>query len=98
MSCPYRPGRPGQDPWDDEAIHRSELAAAQSVLRDHNIEAMFILEAGDIAATIERVTVEGGFDTVVLGSRGLSWAARTLQGSVSEHVVTHSRATVVVTH
>jgi nucleotide-binding universal stress UspA family protein len=95
---PYRPGRPGQDPWDDEALHQSELAAARALLRDRNFEAKYLLESGDVATTIERVIVEGGFDTVVLGSRGLRWAARALQGSVSEHVVTHSRATVVVTH
>ena len=68
------------------------------MLRDRNFEATFLLETGDVATTIERVIVDGGFDTVVLGSRGLRWAARTLRGSVSEHVVTHSHATVVVTH
>lgn len=95
---PHRPGRPGQDPWDDEALHQSELAAARAVLRDRDFEATYILETGDAPTTIERVVVEGGFDTVVLGSRGLRWAARALQGSVSEHVLTHSHATVVVTH
>jgi nucleotide-binding universal stress UspA family protein len=95
---PQRPGRAGSDPWDDTELHRSELAAAHAVLRDRDIEARFILKTGEVAATIERAIVEGGFDTVVLGSRGLGWAARALQGSVSEHVATHSRATVIVTH
>jgi nucleotide-binding universal stress UspA family protein len=33
---------------------------------------------------------------VVVGSRGLGLLSRALQGSVSEHVATHSRTTVVV--
>ena len=53
---------------------------------------------GDPARTIERIAVEGGFDTIVIGSRGLSALDRVLRGSISEHVVTHSSATVVVTH
>ena len=36
------------------------------------------------------------FDTIVLGSRGLGTFGRMLQGSVSEHVATHARATVVI--
>ncbi len=45
---------------------------------------------------IERVADEGRFDTIVVGSRGMNAASRFLQGSVSEHVATHARATVVV--
>jgi nucleotide-binding universal stress UspA family protein len=95
---PQRPGRAGSDPWDDQDTHRRELAAARAVLHDRGVEAQFILKTGDIATSIEHAIVEGQFDTVVLGSRGLGWAARALQGSVSEHVATHSKATVIVTH
>lgn len=95
---PQRPGRPGSDPWDDEEFHRRELAGARALLRGHDIEAQFILKMGDVATTIERAVVEGDFDTVVVGSRGLGWAGRAFQGSVSEHVATHSRATMIVTH
>jgi nucleotide-binding universal stress UspA family protein len=95
---PQRPGRAGADPWDDTELHHSELAAAHEVLRGRDIEARFILKTGDVPGTIERTITEGGFDTVVLGSRGMGWAGRTLQGSVSEHVATHSRATVIVIH
>jgi len=38
----------------------------------------------------------GGFDTIVIGSRGLGVVSRFLQGSVSEHVATHADATVVI--
>ena len=51
---------------------------------------------GDPARTIERVADERGYDTIIIGSRGLGTVARTLQGSVSEHVATHAHATVVV--
>ena len=51
---------------------------------------------GDVARTIERVADERGYDTIVVGTRGLGSLARTLQGSVSEHVATHAHATVVV--
>lgn len=95
---PQRPGRAGSDPWDDADLHRRELQAAHEVLRGSGIEAHFILKTGDVATTIEHVIVHGGFDTVVLGSRGLGRAARTLQGSVSERVATHTHATVIVTH
>ena len=55
-------------------------------------------QSADPARTIERIAAEGGFDTIVIGSRGLSALDRVLRGSVSEHVVTHSPAIVVVTH
>jgi nucleotide-binding universal stress UspA family protein len=95
---PQRPGRAGADPWDDADLHARELDAARAALRKSDAEASFILKTGDVATTIEHVIVDGGFDTVVLGSRGLGFAARTLQGSVSEHVATHTHATVIVTH
>ena len=51
---------------------------------------------GDPAKTIERIAAEGGFDTVILGSRGLGAISRALQGSISEHVSTHAETTVIV--
>jgi nucleotide-binding universal stress UspA family protein len=60
------------------------------------IEAELLEPAGDPAAAIERVAEAGGFDTIVVGSRGLGAVGRFLQGSVSEHVATHARATVVI--
>jgi nucleotide-binding universal stress UspA family protein len=51
---------------------------------------------GDPAATIERIANDGAYDTVVIGSRGLSALSRFLQGSVSTHVAGNAHATVVV--
>ena len=95
---PQRPGRAGSDPWDDRDHHVRELVSARALLKERGIEARFLIRAGEVAQTIEHAVDEGQFDTVVIGSRSLGLAARVLQGSVSEHVTTHTRATVVVAH
>jgi nucleotide-binding universal stress UspA family protein len=51
---------------------------------------------GDPAPTIERIAEDGGFDVIVIGTRNLGPIGRTLQGSVSGHVATHAKSTVVV--
>jgi nucleotide-binding universal stress UspA family protein len=93
---PVHPGRVPIDPWDDATVHASELIEARKVLREAGFEAELLEPAGDPAKTIERIATDGGFDTVVVGSRGLGALDRVLQGSVSEHVATHSEATVVI--
>ena len=62
---------------------------------EQGITAELLGPAGAAAPTIERIAEEGGFDTVVVGSRGLGAVSRFMQGSVSEHVATHAAATVV---
>ena len=93
---PFRPGRSPVDPWDDEAMHTAELLEARSILAQHGLSADLYEPAGHPALVIERVIEERGFDTVVLGSRGLGPLSRILEGSVSEHVATHTDATVVI--
>jgi nucleotide-binding universal stress UspA family protein len=93
---PIRPSRVPANPWDDRAVHTTELAEAKAILAKHGIEPVLYEPAGDPAVTIEKIADEGGYDMVVVGSRGLGLLSRALQGSVSEHVVTHSTATVVV--
>jgi nucleotide-binding universal stress UspA family protein len=93
---PTHPGRFPVDPWDDTSVHAQELLEARDLLRQKGIEAELIEPAGDPAVTIERIADEGAYDTVVIGSRGLNAVGRILQGSVSEHVATHAKATVVV--
>jgi nucleotide-binding universal stress UspA family protein len=93
---PYHPGRSPMDPWDDTLIHDQELEEARSLLALQGVEARLLEPIGDPARTIERIARDGGFDTVVVGSRGLGALSRFLQGSVSEHVATHSETTVVV--
>jgi nucleotide-binding universal stress UspA family protein len=95
---PLRTGRAAMDPWDDSAVHAQELAEAKRLLQEKGIEADLMEPAGDPAKTIEHIAEEGGFDTIVMGSRGLGAMGRVLQGSVSEHVATHSDRTVIITH
>ncbi len=90
-------GKP-TEPWDGGESRARELHEAQRVLAEHGLQVDLLEPLGDPARTIERIAVEGGFDTIVIGSRGLSALDRVLRGSVSEHVVTHTSATVVVTH
>lgn len=93
---PVHPGRAPIDPWDDRTVHAEELLEARNLLREAGIEAALIEPGGDPARTIERIADERGYDTIVIGSRGLGTVARALQGSVSEHVAAHSHATVIV--
>ena len=93
---PVHPGRVPIDPWDDTPVHASQLAEAKRLLLDKGIEPALIERAGDPARTIEQIAQDGGYDMVVVGSRHLGAVSRVLQGSVSEHIATHSPATVVI--
>ena len=93
---PRRPGRFTIDPWDDSQVHAEELLEARDLLRADGLEAELFEPVGDPAVMIEQVAEKGGYDTVVVGDRGLGAIGRLLQGSVSEHVATHAAATVVV--
>jgi nucleotide-binding universal stress UspA family protein len=88
----------GVNPWDDRQVHADQLRDAQARLRERGIEAELIEPYGDPAGTIEKIAAERSYDTIVMGSRGQGSLARFFGGSVSEHVVTHSAATVIVTH
>jgi nucleotide-binding universal stress UspA family protein len=93
---PVQPGRSPIAPWDDPDVHAKELEEARRILREHGIEAELLEPSGEVATTIERIAEKGGYDTIVLGSRGQGAIGRFLQGSVSEHVATHAEATVIV--
>ena len=93
---PHRPGRLPIDPWDDKELHAEELLEARELLWADGMEAELIEPVGDPAVMIEQVVQKGGYDTVIVGARGLGAIGRFLQGSVSEHVATHSTATVIV--
>lgn len=94
---PVHPGRSPIDPWDDPAVHNEQLARAKRILADAGIEPLLHRPGGDPARVIERTAEEGEYDTIILGTRGLNGLERVLQGSVSEHVVTHAKSTVIVT-
>ncbi len=93
---PVPSGRAPVAPWDDRTVHAEELLEARRLLREAGIEADLMEPAGDPAKTIEHIADERGYDVIVIGSRGLGAVSRALQGSVSDHVAMHARATVVV--
>ncbi len=93
---PYRMGRAPMDPWDDREFHDTVLREAQTVLRAAGIEPRLLEPAGDPAKMIERISAREGYDTIVVGTRDLDTVGRFLEGSVSEHVATHAKATVVI--
>ena len=93
---PIHTGRAPIDPWDDRPVHAEQLRQAQRILSEAGIEAQLHEPMGDPSRAIERTAAEAGYDTIVLGSRGLGALGRMLQGSVSEHVATHAGATVIV--
>lgn len=93
---PVHPGRTPIDPWDDRDVHRAELHQAAVALRELGVEPKLVESAGDPAKTIERIAAEESVDAVIVGARGLDALERFLQGSVSEHVATHARTTVIV--
>lgn len=93
---PYHPGRAPMDPWDDDRVHAEALTEARRILAERGLTADLLEPIGDPASTIERVAEDGGFDTVVVGARGLGALSRFLQGSVSAHVASHAHTTVVV--
>lgn len=95
---PVHPGRVPVDPWDDRPVHAQELVDARTFLAERGIVAHLLEPAGEPAHAIEEIAAQGGFDTVIVGSRGLGFVERTLQGSVSEHVATHATSTVVIVH
>jgi nucleotide-binding universal stress UspA family protein len=93
---PARSGHTPVDPWDDRTQHASALLEARRLLREAGIEAELLEPGGDPARTIERIAQDRGYDTIVIGTRGLGTLARLVQGSVSDHVANHAHATVVV--
>lgn len=77
--------------------HAHELVEARAILRDRGVEAGLIEPAGDPAETIERLAIERGYDTIVVGGsravkEGLPW-----MDSVAAHVAANARADVVAT-
>ncbi len=93
---PFHGGRSPIDPWDDRSVHTEELGEAKALLIARGIEPLLYEPAGEPAAMIEHIAEAGDYDVVVIGSRGLGALSRFLQGSISEHVATHSDATVIV--
>jgi len=71
------------------AIQRGEkiLEKSHNLIKDYPGTVNTIYKSGDIADEIINMAQKGGFDLVVIGSRGLGTFSRALLGSISTKVV-----------
>jgi nucleotide-binding universal stress UspA family protein len=72
------------------------VARAHEYLAERGIESKMKMEDGDPAEEILAEAKAGGYDLVVVGSRGLGPVGRLLLGSVSTEVVENARCPVLV--
>jgi nucleotide-binding universal stress UspA family protein len=93
---PWRRGRYAIDLWGDAEVPPAALQSAGEWLTQRGLAATLLSPVGDPGRTIEMVADAGGFDTIVVGARKPGLVSRFLLRSVSGHVATKSKATVVV--
>jgi nucleotide-binding universal stress UspA family protein len=93
---PWRRSRFPTDVWDDAESHARALKSASDWLSQRGLSATLLSPAGDPAKMIETVAEAHDFDTIIVGSRGLGPVGRFMQRSVSEHLATNAKATVVI--
>jgi nucleotide-binding universal stress UspA family protein len=86
------------DPGGSGGDGRAELLAARALLRSRGVDASFLLRNGDIAVAIAHAVREGAYDTVILGRQRRHGSAFAGTTAISEHLITHTSATVIVTH
>lgn len=86
------------DPYDDASVHAKQLADAVAFLDQRGIKTETLLPTGNPARAIEAVARKGGYDTVIMGSRGRGTVSRLLLGSVSSHVASHVKGTIIIVH
>jgi nucleotide-binding universal stress UspA family protein len=97
--------QPGFTLGSDAAINKDlmrfhdKLVAStleKAKMQKPNLTVTGVLKQGDPAQQILETAKTGGFDTIVLGSRGESGIQGLLMGSVSDKVSKHAEATVVI--
>lgn len=72
------------------------LTEAAGAFTEKNIKTDTLFKEGHPAETIAKVAAEGGFDMVVIGSRGLGGLKKLFLGSVSNAVIQEVKANVLV--
>ncbi|GAB2486196.1 MAG: universal stress protein [Comamonas sp.] len=80
--------------YDEEA--QKVLAPVREFLAGHQVEAQCISKVGPIGETISRVADEGGYDLLVMGTRGHSALAKLVVGSVATQVLAASKVPVLL--
>ncbi|RUO96754.1 hypothetical protein BC936DRAFT_141497 [Jimgerdemannia flammicorona] len=77
-------------------IKAKGVGVRQDQLRKLRFNVEAIMLQGNVKEQIINYTESHGVDIIIIGSRGLSFFKRTLLGSVSDHVVHHSKASVLL--
>ena len=93
---PSGPRSAGPIQGGDVEEHGRELDEAVARLKELNVEAETIEAVGHPAEAIVDAAERGGFELIVVGSRGMHGVARFLLGSTSTRVVTHAHCDVLV--
>jgi nucleotide-binding universal stress UspA family protein len=93
---PSGPRSAGPVAGGDVEEHGRELAEAVAKLKELGIEAKTIEAVGHVAESIVDEAERGGFELIVVGSRGHHGVARFLLGSTSSRVVSHAHCDVLV--
>jgi nucleotide-binding universal stress UspA family protein len=89
-------GRVDGDGEEPAVVHARELVEARALLREHGIDAGLIEPSGEPAQTIERLALDAGYDTIVVGGSRAVAAGGPWPDTVTAHVAVNARATVVV--
>jgi nucleotide-binding universal stress UspA family protein len=76
--------------------HKKYLEHAAMRFREKGIEPDLILKEGHPAHSIAEAAKEGGFDMIIMGSRGRGNLKSLLLGSVSNAVIQQTHASVLV--
>jgi nucleotide-binding universal stress UspA family protein len=84
------------DPTVDVGGFRRELRAAVEKLRAQGVSAELLEKAGNPAQVIVETAESGGFDLIVVGTRGRHAIERFLFGSTAERVAWHATTPVLL--
>jgi nucleotide-binding universal stress UspA family protein len=93
---PSGPRSAGPIMHGDVEVHSEELRDAVARLKEMGVDAAAVEAVGHPAEAIVDEAERGGFDLIVVGSRGHHGIPRFLIGSTSSRVVTHAQCDVLV--
>ncbi len=77
-------------------LSEEDLAETRKILDEAAVRHDHIIRTGHVAAEIARAAEQGGFDIVVLGSKGRSALKDLLIGSVAKRVIEISKVPVLL--
>jgi nucleotide-binding universal stress UspA family protein len=80
----------------EREVKKEMLEEAAQKFETLNLKVNTHLDCGHPAETIARVADEGGYDMIVIGSRGLGGLKKMLLGSVSNAVLQEAKTSVLV--